>query len=227
MRINVLQHTPNEGAGSIETWANQHGHEMYVYHPYQYGLLPSAEDTDLLIILGGPMNPNDPLPWLAEERSLIADLIARHVPMFGACLGAQQIVKTLGYQVLTAPEKEVGWAPIYRQSNAISDLPEQLTALHWHQDMFEIPDEAQCLFSSDHLQNQGFVLGQRIVGLQCHLEPEANNVREMVVNDGGYTDGSVLGQSPADILAQPVPSANKQAMFRILDYLTQNLVFSK
>ena len=34
MRINVLQHTPNEGPGSIREWSVARGHEMYVYHPY-------------------------------------------------------------------------------------------------------------------------------------------------------------------------------------------------
>jgi len=32
MRINVLQHTPNEGPGVISEWAHQRGHEIYVYH---------------------------------------------------------------------------------------------------------------------------------------------------------------------------------------------------
>ncbi|HJG49295.1 MAG TPA: type 1 glutamine amidotransferase, partial [Limosilactobacillus ingluviei] len=37
MRINVLQHTPNEGPGSIQDWAHANNHELYVYHPYQFG----------------------------------------------------------------------------------------------------------------------------------------------------------------------------------------------
>ena len=59
MRVNVLQHTPNEGPGSIKTWADQHHYDFYVYHPETFGKLPTVEETDLLIILGGPMSPND------------------------------------------------------------------------------------------------------------------------------------------------------------------------
>lgn len=33
MRINVLQHTPNEGPGSILDWAQARGHQTFVYHP--------------------------------------------------------------------------------------------------------------------------------------------------------------------------------------------------
>ena len=75
MRINVLQHTPNEGPGSIASWAFSRGHEFFVYHPYFFdGVLPKASETDLLIILGGPMSPNDELPWISKERELIKKL---------------------------------------------------------------------------------------------------------------------------------------------------------
>ena len=67
MRINVLQHTPNEGPGAIRLWAEENGHELYVYHPYRYGILPDVEETDMLVILGGPMSPNDDFEWLKKE----------------------------------------------------------------------------------------------------------------------------------------------------------------
>lgn len=221
MRINILQHTPNEGPGMIMDWAHQHQHAVYTYHPYQFGQLPTAQQTDLLVILGGPMSPNDTAPWIEQERQLIAQLMAQNVPIFGACFGAQQIVKTLGGTVIKAPAKEVGWAPVYRQSTVIDGLPEQLTVLHWHEEMFSIPRQATRLFTSDRVANQGFVLAHRVVGLQFHFEPAADNVREMVVNDYPYIAGSALKQTAADILVHPVPRENKTVLFRLLDYITQ------
>ncbi|WP_318767445.1 type 1 glutamine amidotransferase [Lactiplantibacillus carotarum] len=220
MRINVLQHTPNEGPGMIEDWANAHGHTMYTYHPYQFGQLPTAGETDLLVILGGPMSPNDDLSWIKQERVLIQTLLDRDIPMFGACYGAQQISKTLGYPVTKAPAKEVGWAPVYRQSTVIPGLPDQLSVLHWHEEMFAVPDTADLLFSSDRVRNQGFVMNHRVVGLQFHFEPRANNVREMVVNDHAYIAGSVLGQTAAEIMATPVPDENRRVLYQLLDYIT-------
>lgn len=219
MRINVLQHTPNEGPGAILSWAAAHEHQVFIYHPYQFGQLPMAAETDLLVILGGPMSPNDGLPWIKQERQLIQTLLDKDVPIFGACFGAQQITKTLGYPVTKAPVKEVGWAPIYRQTTIVPGLPERLNVLHWHEEMFAIPTEATLLFSSDDVVNQGFVLNHRVVGLQCHLEPQATNVREMVVNDFPYIHGSVLGQTANDILTTPVPRANQTALFNLLDYM--------
>ena len=220
MRVNILQHTPNEGPGLILDWAQVNGHQTFVYHPYQFGYLPTADETDLLIILGGPMSPNDDLPRISQERELIQELLDKDVPMFGACYGAQQIAKTLGYAVSEAPAKEVGWAPVYLQSHVIPDLPAELLALHWHQEMFEVPKEATLLFSSDAVKNQGFVMNHRVVGLQFHFEPQDDNIREMVVNDFPYIEGSILGQTATDILNIPVLTINKEVMFKILDYIT-------
>jgi GMP synthase-like glutamine amidotransferase len=220
MRINVLQHTPNEGPGMIADWAHAHGHTMYVYHPYQFGVLPTADETEMLVILGGPMSPNDDLPWIKQERDLIQQLLDQDVPMFGACYGAQQISKTLGYPVTKAPAKEVGWAPVARQSTVIPGIPAAMSVLHWHEEMFEIPAGATLLFSSDAVRNQGFVMNHRVVGLQFHFEPAADNVREMVVNDYRYIAGSVLDQSAKAILQTPVPSENKDILYTILDYIT-------
>ncbi len=220
MRINVLQHTPNEGPGMIADWAHAHGHTMYVYHPYQFGVLPTADETEMLVILGGPMSPNDTLPWIKQERDLIQQLLDRDIPMFGACYGAQQIAKTLGYPVTKAPAKEVGWAPIYRQSPVIPGIPAKLSVLHWHEEMFTVPAEATLLFSSDRVTNQGFVWKHRVVGLQFHFEPAVDNVREMVVNDYRYIAGSVLNQTAAEILQTPVPRENQQVLNAILNYIT-------
>lgn len=220
MRINVLQHTPNEGPGMIADWAHAHGHTMYVYHPYQFGVLPTADETEMLVILGGPMSPNDDLPWIKQERDLIQQLLDQDVPMFGACYGAQQISKTLGYPVTKAPAKEVGWAPVARQSTVIPGIPTTMSVLHWHEEMFEIPAGATLLFSSDAVRNQGFIMNHRVVGLQFHFEPAADNVREMVVNDYRYIAGSVLDQSAKTILQTPVPPENKDILYTILDYIT-------
>ena len=106
MRINVLQHTPNEGPGAIAQWAALHNHSLYIYHPYQFPqALPSMHMTDFLILLGGPMNPLDNFPWLAQERQLIAAAIKQHCPLLGICLGAQQLALTLGGQVQKATVK--------------------------------------------------------------------------------------------------------------------------
>ncbi|EHJ08509.1 type 1 glutamine amidotransferase [Staphylococcus simiae] len=223
MRINVLQHTPNEGIGFIRDWAKDNGHDIYIYHPYFYnGILPSAQDTDLLIILGGPMSPNDSYDWIVEERELIRTLLTENKPIFGACFGAQQITKALGYTVTKSPVKEVGWDTVYLKTDTIPDIPQQLTALHWHEDMFQIPNNAKLLFSSDHLTNQGFLLNDNVIGLQFHFEPGPFEVKEIVTNDFSYVVDSVLSQTPQDIINHEVPEENKKVMYTLLDYIVSS-----
>lgn len=223
MRINVLQHTPNEGPGTIKEWSKKHGYEMYIYHPYQFnGVLPSAEDTDMLVILGGPMSPNDDIDWIKHERLLIKELLERNIPMFGACYGAQQIAKTLGYTISKSPYKEVGWAPVKLESGVIPDIPEKLTALHWHEEMFEIPENAVHLFSSDLVRNQGYLLGENVIGLQFHFEPQPDDIREIAINDSEYpNDNNSLNQSAQDIIASDFPTRNKEVMYKLLDFISQ------
>ncbi|WP_281508965.1 type 1 glutamine amidotransferase [Lactobacillus taiwanensis] len=222
MRVNVLQHTPNEGPGSIKTWADQHHHEFYVYHPETFGKLPTVKETDLLIILGGPMSPNDNLAWIKQERQLIKAMLDAHKAMLGACFGGQQIAKTIGAKILDAPHKEVGWAPVYLKDSTIPNLPKKLTALHWHEQMFEIPEGAKLLFSSDLIENQGFLLGDNVIGLQFHFEPEEDNVREIAINDVDYPlENNDLHQTGEEIIAHGVPEENQEVMFKLLDFITK------
>ncbi|GFZ26310.1 type 1 glutamine amidotransferase [Lactobacillus corticis] len=220
MRVNVLQHTPNEGPGAILEWAEAHRYPTYIYHPYQFGKLPTVEDTGMLVVLGGPMSPNDDFPWLEEERQLIKSCLAQHKPVFGVCLGAQQIAKALGAEVSSAAYKEVGWAPVVSRKHEGLDLPEKATVLHWHQDRFELPAGSSLLFSSDLLRNQGFIYQDEAIGLQFHLETTETGLREIVVNDSDYalTDNA-LEQTPYEIAAHGVPEQNRDLLWNLLDYL--------
>jgi GMP synthase - Glutamine amidotransferase domain len=107
MRINVLQHTPNEGPGSIASWAFSRGHEFFVYHPYFFdGVLPKASETDLLIILGGPMSPNDELPWISKERELIKELLKTNKPFLVLAMVHNKSLKFSVLKSLSPPLKK-------------------------------------------------------------------------------------------------------------------------
>ena len=49
--------------------------------------------------------------------------------------------------MLKSPVKEVGWDDVYLESEIIPNIPSRLKALHWHEDMFQIPQQAELLFS--------------------------------------------------------------------------------
>ncbi len=222
MRINILQHSPNEGPGFIKHWAIKNNHEIFVYHPYHFnGILPTPAETDLLVILGGAMSPNDEIFWIKKERLLIQELLDRNIPIFGICYGAQQIAKTLGCQISKAPNKEVGWAPVQLESSIIKGIPKYMTVLHWHEDTFEIPEEAELLFRGNLLVNQGFLL-RNVIGLQFHLETTESGLTEMVINDFLFPISSnALNQTPKDILTNKFPLENKNIISTLLDYIAR------
>lgn len=220
MQVNVLQHAVNEGPGVIAAWCHERQHTMTVYHPAEFGRLPALEDTEMLVVLGGPMSPNDDFEWLATERELIRGAIARNIPVLGVCLGAQQIAKACGYLVTAASVKEVGWAPVQRVSTLIPNLPATAEVLHWHQDTFTLPAEAELLYQGEQVTNQAFIFKKHpVVGFQFHFEPLEDNLREIVVNDAAYDRDSVLQQSPAEILTHGIPAENPRTMQTILNYL--------
>ncbi|MDA5194843.1 glutamine amidotransferase [Govanella unica] len=137
--------------------------------------LTLARDADLLIVLGGPIGAyeDDLYPFLHDELDLI-DVRLRHPqPTLGICLGAQLIARAAGARVYPGREKEIGWAPVELSDDgagsplaAIADL----SVLHWHGDVFDLPDEAVRLASTAITRNQAFAIDTHVLGLQFHLE---------------------------------------------------------
>ena len=114
MRVHVLQHVPFEGLGSIGPWLQRRGAAISATRFFAGDQLPHLESLDMLVAMGGPMSVNDEatLPWLQEEKRLIADAIGRGTPVLGVCLGAQLIASALGARVFPNHVKEIGWFPV-------------------------------------------------------------------------------------------------------------------
>jgi GMP synthase-like glutamine amidotransferase len=176
MLIHWLQHVPFEGPGAIGEWASGRGHRLQGWALQAGAALPTVGDDEGLIVLGGPMGANDEAlhPWLAGERDLLREVIARGRPCLGICLGAQLMAHALGATVAPGPQREVGWIPITFQVPAddplAGRLPASATVFHWHGDQFTLPPGATCLASSPACPTQIVRCGPRALALQCHLE---------------------------------------------------------
>jgi GMP synthase-like glutamine amidotransferase len=222
MNIDVLQHVPFEGLASIEEWGNDNGHTFRMHKLYENPSIPRIDDLEFLILLGGPMSANDQdQQWIDEERRLIRKTISENKPVFGVCLGAQQIAKALGAAVIQG-DKEVGWHPIRSVSSRLPFIPEELTVFHWHGEQFELPDRAERLVSSAACENQGFIYSEKVIGLQFHLEMTPNRIQGLLTHDGDYIDHSQFVQSAEEITDFGIPEQNKTVLFKLLDYLVKN-----
>ncbi len=191
MRIHYLQHVPFEDAANVAAWAETRGHTVSATRLDQNEPLPPPEAFDWLAIMGGPMNihEHDRYPWLVREKQCIADAIHDKKLVLGICLGGQLLADVLGGRVTPNAEKEIGWFPVSLSADAsrspvFQTLPERFLPFHWHGDTFSIPPGALHAAQSEACANQAFQYGDRVIGLQFHLDYSVASIEKMIEHCG-------------------------------------------
>jgi len=192
MNIHFLQHVAYEGPGYIASWLESQHHIIRQTLLYEADpQWPNLNDTDALLILGGPMGFYDDYtyPWLSQEKALIEDFIQAGKKVLGICLGAQLMAVCLGAQVYTAAHKEIGWFPVTpteecKKIKWLYDLFSNAPAVfHWHGDTFGIPyDGSLNLLSSQANNHQAFYHSKDVIGLQFHLEMTEQTIDTMLLH---------------------------------------------
>ncbi|AGA34841.1 glutamine amidotransferase class-I [Thioalkalivibrio nitratireducens DSM 14787] len=220
MRIAILQHVPHEGPAALDEWTRARGHEKTDYPLYQGQALPAPAAFECLVVLGGGMSVHDTgiHAWIEPERVLIRAAMAERIPVIGICLGAQQLAHALGARVVPNPVREVGFWPIRRVGDALP-LPAETTALHWHGDTFDLPEDAYRLAASDACRNQIFVTGDGLgLGLQCHLEATPQWIDACCTHDADYLIPGPWMQDAARLRAERAAYPTMHAaLFDLLD----------
>jgi GMP synthase (glutamine-hydrolysing) len=101
-------------------------------------------------------------PGLAAEREWLAEAVRRQLPVLGICLGAQLLARALGAEVRPGERKEIGFAPVEVHDPTdpiLGGLAPSTDVLHWHGDVFDLPDGATALASSALTEHQAFRAG--------------------------------------------------------------------
>jgi len=202
MRLHALQHVSFEGLGLIENWARGKGISISRTQFFNDEALPSLEDFDALVVMGGPMGTYDEEKffWLRAEKDFLRRSIAAGKKVLGICLGSQLIAEVIGGRVFPGNEPEVGWFPV-ESVRENEFFPARFIPLHWHGDTFELPSEAIVLASTSCYRNQAFRYGTNCLGIQFHLELTENDVRMLAANDTGSKERRRFVQTPDEILA--------------------------
>lgn len=224
MRIHCLQHVPFESPEQIAVWAARQGHPLTTTLLYEDDKLPSLEDYDLLVIMGGPMGVYDEtiIPWLRAEKVFIREAIAAGKLVLGICLGAQLIAEVLGGEVTRNPWREIGWFPVQlteeaRSSVFFPDFPEAFTPFHWHGDTFSLPPGASRLAFSSGCANQAFEYNHHVLGLQFHLECNEESIAKIIQNSEDEMVPDLYVQEASDMLGQKnLVSGSNDLMFGLL-----------
>ena len=230
MKAHYLQHVPFEGLGSIETWLASKRAAITVTKFFEDPALPSLDDFDLLIVMGGPMSVNDEAnhPWLAAEKQFIRSAIEKDKAVIGICLGAQLIASAMGAAVRPNPEKEIGWLPVMAEPVSDADdrfsFPQELLVFHWHGETFDLPQGVVRLARSPACKNQAFQLNQRVIGMQFHLETTLDAARDIVHHCRDELQPARYVQSEAEILgvAESHYTAINAWMDAVLGFVTDS-----
>jgi GMP synthase-like glutamine amidotransferase len=228
MRAHYLQHVPFEGPGSIGPWLESAGYRTTMTKFYESTSLPPSDQLDLLIVMGGPMSVNDEehFPWLRLEKQFIRKLIRAGKAVLGICLGAQLIANALGEAVYPNRRKEIGWFPVQGippERKSTFRFPPSIEVFHWHGETFDLPEGATLLAKSEACENQAFQLGQKVIGLQFHLETTPETARAIVTNCRGEILPSMFVQPETVILDQAPDKyqAINNLMAEILTFITR------
>lgn len=224
MRIHYLQHVPFEDPANILVWAKEREHRLTRSLLYEGDALPNMNDFDALIVMGGPMSVHDvkEYPWLVQEKAFIDQTIKTEKPILGICLGAQLIAESLGAKVYGNSHKEIGWFPICKTPYAdgircSAKWPASFTVFHWHGETFDIPNGAVRLASSEACVNQGFAMGDHIIGLQFHLESTQDSVTQLITHGGDELTSEQWIQTADVMLRDDYFKPLEEVLFSSLD----------
>ena len=163
----ILQHAHTGPPGRLGAWAQARGIPHRVHRSDEQ--LPDFDPADhgWIASLGSAHSATDREPWITAEVALLGRAVAAGVPVLGLCWGGQALAAALGAWVGEAPLSEKAWLAIETTDPAIPAGP----WLHYHHEIFAIPDGAVGLGSSP-AGPSAFRIGPHL-GLQFHPEADA------------------------------------------------------
>jgi GMP synthase (glutamine-hydrolysing) len=207
MKLQYIQHVAFETPGEIAAWAENKGFEVSGSRMFAGDPPPEVDGYDWLVVMGGPMSVGDEsnCDWLPGEKRAIAAAIEHNRTVVGVCLGAQLIADVLGARVYRNPQKEIGWFPVSLTADGASHavtgaLPGTFSAFHWHAETFDLPAGAVHIAASEACEHQMFFYGDRIAGIQFHLEMTPIGVEDLIANCRDDIDSGPFVQSVEQIV---------------------------
>ncbi|TFW30935.1 glutamine amidotransferase [Duganella callida] len=172
MNCIALYHLGFEDLGAFAAPLEEAGYSIR----YQHAGTPLTEaqwrDTDLIVMLGGPIGVNDTAlyPWLADEIAGVRLRLQLDKPLLGICLGAQLMAHTLGGEIRArVAGKEIGWAPVEVTAEGPLAHLRGVPVLHWHGDNIHLPPQVSSAASTPGTPCQAFQSGKAL-GIQFHAE---------------------------------------------------------
>jgi GMP synthase-like glutamine amidotransferase len=172
--------------------------------------LPTVDDGDGLIVLGGRVMPDDDEPFLEPTRALFREAIERGVPVLGVCLGAQLLSQATGGDVQQLDKPSIGWQSLERGPDAdddpiFGDLEDGHQLLGWHTFVVQPPSDAAVLACTNG-DVQAFRVGDSAWGVLDHPEQSLSILGVLLAENASQAE-----EAGVDVDALRAESARRQA----------------
>ena len=169
--VAVFRFSPTEGPAYFADWLHGRGiaHELVAIDAGA-GVPRDPRAYAGIAMMGGPMSVNDPLPWSDLLCGFLREAVAAKVPVLGHCLGGQLLAKAMGARVARTPSPEIGWIDVDVEAPEWFGGRRSFTTFQWHFEAFELPRGATRVLTNAFNPNQAYVLDDRHLCFQCHVE---------------------------------------------------------
>jgi GMP synthase-like glutamine amidotransferase len=220
--VAVLRFSPTEGPAYFAEWLDRRGMPWTLVALDAAAAVPADPRAFAgIAMMGGPMSVNDDEPWVAPACALLRDAVAKGVPVLGHCLGGQLLAKALGAPVKRAPIAEIGWIDVQATDPEARRKwfggRERFTTFQWHYDAFALPPRATRVLTNAFNANQAYLVDDRHIGLQCHIEMTPELVATWLASGAGELPSTSSGAvQSADDIRRDLP-ARIEALHALAD----------
>jgi GMP synthase-like glutamine amidotransferase len=216
--ILIVQNDPLVPLAAFDALLKEAGASFCCWQAYRENSIPTLDDFQGLIILGGTMGVHDEeqFPFLRQVKGLIGEALQRRIPLLGICLGGQMLAAVAGGSVTSRTRGERGLLPVSLTPEALNDqlfrgLPATPEFFQWHDDSFTPPGHAEHLAESGCCPHQAFRIG-RAWGVQFHPEVDRETVSL-------WSRGEVDAAELVDAFTQGEPASLQQALILLGNFL--------
>jgi GMP synthase-like glutamine amidotransferase len=199
VRALAIVHQPDAGPGVFADAMRSRGVELDDWLIRDGPAPADPFGYDAVLTFGGAMHADQEAehPWLADEKTLLAELIDRRVPLLGMCLGCQLVAEAAGGEARRASAPEIGWHRVELTSEAADDpvlgaLPRSFEAFQWHS--YEaVPPSSATVLARSATCVQAYRLGGLACGIQFHAEVSRADVEHWIDDYRSDPDAVSIG----------------------------------